>query len=107
MFRDCVGKSGGLALLWNSETDIRVLAYSRSHIEAFVKGDNGFYFSLFYGNPRANMRRHSWDLLRLLKGRAVGSWLVMGDFNEIIHQGDMYVRRERNRSSVGLWLERH
>jgi hypothetical protein len=38
---DSVGKSGGLAFLWNSETNLEVYNYSRRHINVVVKdGEN-------------------------------------------------------------------
>lgn len=39
MFRigvSCVGRSGGLALLWDKESYVTILSYSRYHIDANV-----------------------------------------------------------------------
>ena len=39
---DCVGLSGGLALLWKKDRDVTIQSLSRSHIDATVKaGDAG------------------------------------------------------------------
>jgi hypothetical protein len=34
---DCVGKSGGLALLWSEDVEVEIKNYSRQHINANVK----------------------------------------------------------------------
>lgn len=33
---DCVGKSGGLALLWTEDVDVEVQNYSKRHINAKI-----------------------------------------------------------------------
>jgi len=49
---DPVGRSGGLALLWRGEDNLEIYNYSRRHINAVVKDDEGHpYWKLtgFYG----------------------------------------------------------
>lgn len=36
---DCVGRSGGLALLWSEGIDVEIQNYSRGHINAKVISD--------------------------------------------------------------------
>lgn len=33
----CVGRSGGLALLWNKSTSVSIMSYSKNHIDANVQ----------------------------------------------------------------------
>lgn len=70
-------RSGGLALLWKSDIDIEICSYSKFHVDAFVKSPNSFRFTLFYGHPRVDKRKESWDLLRLLAQNWVGPWMVL------------------------------
>lgn len=102
-FRNCfvvdrVGLSGGLALLWNEEVDLTIKSYSRYHIDALVEEGSSFRFTLFYGNPRASLRKDSWTLLRKLSERVAGPWVVIGDFNEIIDQDEINGERLRDRN---------
>ena len=37
------GRSGGLALLWSREVDLKIKSYTKNHIDAVViETDNGF-----------------------------------------------------------------
>jgi len=86
---DPVGKSGGLAFLWNSESNLEVHNYSRRHINIVVKdGENNPLWKLtgFYGNPNLARRAESWELLQFLNTCHPVPWLYAGDFNEIVEQ---------------------
>ncbi|KAL5804943.1 hypothetical protein ACOSQ3_031743 [Xanthoceras sorbifolium] len=84
---DCVGKSGGLMLLWNDVWDVSVLSFSRGHIDVVIKMENNlrWRFTGFYGCPIPNHRTDSWELLRRLKAVNRLPWLCGGDFNELLH----------------------
>lgn len=60
---DCVGKSGGLLLLWDDELDIDLQSYFRRHIDVFITPAIGTRqrFTGFYGNPDQSQRSHSLD----------------------------------------------
>jgi len=88
---DPVGRSGGLALLWNSVTNLEVYNYSRRHINVVVKdGDNNPLWKLtgFYGHPDCGRRAESWELLKFLKTCHPVPWLCAGDFSEIVEQAE-------------------
>ncbi|XVF71960.1 hypothetical protein PTKIN_Ptkin12aG0082200 [Pterospermum kingtungense] len=80
-----IGRSGGLAMLWNSETQCTIKSYSQNHIDAEVK-ENGtvWRLTLFYGHPETSRRCETWNLLRRLKDLSVLPWLCVRDFNEIL-----------------------
>ncbi|KAL5775011.1 hypothetical protein ACOSP7_012568 [Xanthoceras sorbifolium] len=84
---DCVGKSGGLMLLWNDVWDVSVLSFSRGHIDVVIKMENNlkWRFTGFYGCPVPNHRTDSWELLRRLKAVNRLPWLCGRDFNELLH----------------------
>ncbi|CAM8947913.1 unnamed protein product [Rhodiola kirilowii] len=81
----CRGQAGGLALLWSENTEVDLISLSFFHIDVRIKGESEFFLTLFYGNPRAQDRRGSWELLRHLRKERGEAWIVMGDFNEVAH----------------------
>jgi hypothetical protein len=79
---DCHGRSGGLALLWNSETNIEIQNFSRRHINAIVHDAHtgkAWKFTGFYGNPEPAKRSESWAILRHLSKCCPVPWLCVGD----------------------------
>lgn len=83
---DSVGRSDGLALLWNDEIGVDVQSCSKHHIDVFVVGPKGvsWRFTGFYGNPDRSLRSQSWTLLKRLNDAFTLPWMVGGDFNEIL-----------------------
>ena len=81
-----LGRSGGLALLWNDEVELSIHNYSINHIDAHVRsqGELRWQFTGFYRHPIAHRRRESWVLLDKLHNMDGLPWLLMGDFNEIL-----------------------
>ena len=73
-FTNCFGVDrtdlgGGLLLLWHEDWDVELQSYSTGHIDVLVripKSDSSFtfFFTGFYGNPIATLRKDSWQLLR-------------------------------------------
>lgn len=62
---DCVGKSGGLFLLWSSDVSFSL----KIHIDGWIdwQGDN-WRFIGFYGFREADLKHQSWSLLSQLHG---------------------------------------
>jgi hypothetical protein len=88
---DSVGRSDGLALLWNDMELEEIQNYSRRHINAIMKdGDSEYSWKLtgFYGHPDRTKRHESWALLNYLRSFAPLPWLCVGDFNEITEQSE-------------------
>lgn len=78
-------KSGGLMLLWNDSSVVNIRSFSKGHIDARIQDNNSSWrFTGFYGNPRAEKRVESWELLERLNDNAHESWIIGGDFNEIL-----------------------
>lgn len=79
---DCVGRNGGLCLFWKEEVDVLIRSYSKFHIDASIIWNSKVWrFSGLYGNPNANFRRHTWELLQRLHNHDESTWVVGGDFN--------------------------
>lgn len=84
------GRNGGLAFLWKKDITVDVQSYSDRHIDAIITKDSGFKWRItgFYGNPEANRRKESWDLLKALSKKFQLPWLCFRDFNEIASAGE-------------------
>jgi hypothetical protein len=69
---NCVGLSGGLALMWTSDVVVDLKSYSKYHIDVWVKeSDQGqqWRFTGFYGDPSRSRRKESWRMLRFLRNQ--------------------------------------
>ncbi|XP_059451003.1 uncharacterized protein LOC132181787 [Corylus avellana] len=98
---DCVGKSGGLALLWTETIEVEVQNYSSRHINAKVntKPSVGWWkFTGFYGHPEASKRKEAWGLIRHLATLDPKPWICVGDFNEILYLSEKWGGNGRSRS---------
>lgn len=88
--KDCEGRSGGLAIFWRRGIAFTLRAVSRLYIDGDVVGTNGltWRFTGFYGEPKSDQREVSWKALRVLNAAGQNPWLCMGDFNEILMNGE-------------------
>ncbi|KAA3481221.1 reverse transcriptase [Gossypium australe] len=82
------GSRGGLCLVWREDFRVSLKTFSKIHInvkfeESNVQGD--WRYTGFYGSHYANDQHASWRLLRALGQEQQFSWLVSGDFNEILY----------------------
>lgn len=81
---DPVGRSGGLALFYNNESQAQVLYSSNRMIdvEAVTNGKT-VYLTFVYGDPVPKLREQVWE--RLTRYGLVRSepWFIIGDLNEI------------------------
>jgi hypothetical protein len=84
---DCIGKSGGLALLWDEDVTLDIQNYSQRHINGVVKlgmsGDQ-WKFTGFYGHSNPSKRNEAWALLKHLANFTPLPCVCLGDFNEIL-----------------------
>ena len=87
LFVPCVGRKGGLAMLWARDIDLKIKRYSLNHIDAIINNtENNYKWRLtgFYGHPETHRRYESWHLLAFLNNQLHLPWLCLGDFNEIL-----------------------
>lgn len=82
---DCVGRSGGLAVLWNGGCSCSILSYSNNHIDLMVTEDGvDSRVTGYYGMPDRSRRSFTWNLLRYMSQRNNMPWVVIGDFNDLL-----------------------
>ena len=81
---DPVGRSGGLALFYMNASDV-VINFSNTRmidVEAQIEGHK-VYITFMYGDPVVEYHENVWERLLRMSATRTGSWLLMGDFNEI------------------------
>jgi exonuclease III len=87
VFKECEGKSGGLAMFWKRGINLSLRWMGHMHIDVNIIEDDGFKWRLtgIYEEPRADKREVTWRLLRTLHLQEKLLWVCIGDFNEILH----------------------
>jgi hypothetical protein len=58
-----------------------------------------------YGEPKPSNRHHMWTLLRRIKPRSQEPWLMVGDFNEAMWQGEHSSRSRRSERLMSNFRE--
>ncbi|XP_024171787.1 uncharacterized protein LOC112177760 [Rosa chinensis] len=95
------GQAGGLGVFWNDEVRVQMGTVSEHHIDMVIfggPGDPRWRLTCFYGYARTSERDRSWKLLQDLCDLDSLPWVVIGDFNEILNNGEKIdgpVRAER------------
>src|SRR6266540_1975639 len=81
VFKESDGKSGGLAMFWKREVNLRLRWLGRMHIDVDIVEDDGFKWRLtrIYGEPRVEKREVTWKLLCMLQHQAKLPWVCIGD----------------------------
>jgi hypothetical protein len=95
---DGVGRGGGLALYWNDEIKIQVLSYGLHHVDTLVWDGvhhTAWHATFVYGEPRTHERDKMWELMRQIKPCQYASWLMLGDFNEVMWSFEHFLSRRR------------
>ena len=67
------------------------LTYSLWHIDVILNEEDRkkrWRFTSFYGNPETSKRDESWALIKNLSSKCELSWVIIGDFNELLHANE-------------------
>ncbi|GKU93401.1 hypothetical protein SLEP1_g6995 [Rubroshorea leprosula] len=80
-----LGRAGGLWLFWKSSlVDLEVLSSTNQAIHCLVRQQRLLFLTTFvYVQPHTAMKNEFWSFLHDLALSITGSWVVMGDFNDI------------------------
>ena len=115
------GRSGGLGIFWNEEIKLEVLGYSEYHIDVSVEQmvETKTRITFVYGEAQTSERYKTWDMLHGIAGTSNEPWVVIGDFNEVLHahehdgigqrsqaQMDSFRDAIDTCSFVGYWVQR-
>ncbi|XP_025693017.1 uncharacterized protein [Arachis hypogaea] len=84
------GLSGGLSLLWKSNTNINVYEWCDNYIKANININNDLNWQgiFVYGNPVFQKRRKLWQELTVSNMNQDVAQAFLGDFNDILNQDE-------------------
>lgn len=84
-----VGLAGGLSLSWKDEIQVEILFSSANIIDTRIEARGTFSFvSFIYGAPKATDRPAFWSKLTELGAERDESWLIAGDFNDLLDNSE-------------------
>lgn len=84
-----VRASGGLAVFWKCNVDIEVRYADKHLIDLDVHlGDKRFFVSCVYGEPVKENRPRLWERISRIGIHRKEPWCMLGDFNDLIHNGE-------------------
>ncbi|CAE6200392.1 unnamed protein product [Arabidopsis arenosa] len=97
---DPVGKCGGLALFWKKSVSVEVLYADKNILDLQVEyGVSRLLVSCIYGNPSSDLRHLVWERLSRIGSQRKEGWCLVGDFNEILHNGEKLGGPRRSEAS--------
>ncbi|KAK5843190.1 hypothetical protein PVK06_005634 [Gossypium arboreum] len=101
------GRCGGLALMWRDGMNVSIQNYSKHHINSMVKLENNKHIRVtgFYGHANPNLRSNSWDILRRVGESIREEWIVGGDFNAFLKDGEKEGGRRGVRAQMNEFKE--
>jgi hypothetical protein len=100
---DCIGRSGGMALLWSENINVEIQNFSQRHINGMIEERSSgvpWKFTGFYGHPVPSKRYEAWALLRHLARLNPVPWVCVGDFNEIVELSEKWGGSSRPNSQM-------
>lgn len=91
---ELTGFRGGIILLWNV-VDITVMigGHSVQEVHTLTEVQNPsctWLFSGVYASPRLDERKILWENLKVVATANCLSWVVMGNFNEVLNNDENF-----------------
>jgi hypothetical protein len=102
------GKHGGLALFWDENIQVDLLAIDDLYIDVSVRDDplsDPWRATFVYREPRVEDRHRMWEILQRLKTRSTDPWIVIGDFNEAMWQYEHFSETKRGEKQMADFRE--
>ncbi|CAA7014751.1 unnamed protein product [Microthlaspi erraticum] len=79
-----IGASGGLALFYNNEYDVKIEFSNKRIIDVKASYEGKVVFMSFvYGDPVVKLRDLVWERITRIGTTRTDPWFLIGDFNEI------------------------
>jgi hypothetical protein len=93
------GLSGGICFFGGGILQWLFRVFSKFHIDVLLScpdlGIHQWRLTSFYGEPRRELRKNSWYVLRFLRGQLDSPWICLGDFNEVLSSDEHFGANER------------
>lgn len=89
---NCVGRSGKLAMMRKKEVSLEICVILIRWFTVMWNLPPNWSVNKVYGSLKAEKKGDVWDELRSLWNRAHNSWLMLGNFNEILANTEKYGR---------------
>ena len=106
---DTIGYAGGLWLLWNEDrVEVSKLANTEQEIHVIVKvrsSNLNWLLSAIYASPRCAERQVLWGNLKMMAEVHDFPWVMAGDFNEPLMEGDKFGGRGLSVNGALLFKE--
>ena len=102
------GLSGGLALWWNNEVEVKVIEAIKNCIDTLVEMEDKKGRSRvcwIYASTDFDERRNQWDYIKKSVEIFDIPWLCIGDFNEIKENGEKKWGRIRGKRRINNFQE--
>ncbi|CAE5962987.1 unnamed protein product [Arabidopsis arenosa] len=86
---DPIGRCGGLAVFWKDSVKVDFKFFDKNLLDAQVQfGAANFFVSCVYGDPDRSKRSVVWERISRIGIGRRDRWCVLGDFNELMHNGE-------------------
>lgn len=83
------GLSGGLALFWKKTVHMELLYVDKNVMDCHIRfGSFSYFVTCVYGDPFLKYRHKMWERINRIGISRKGSWCILGDFNELLHNGE-------------------
>lgn len=86
-----IRKGGGIIVAWNKFMNVNVLECNPFVTHVFLQNHDiskGIYVSFVYRLPKLQNRHLLWDWIISNSATIAGSWLLLGDFNQVLNLED-------------------
>ncbi|XP_071905731.1 uncharacterized protein [Coffea arabica] len=103
---DPVGLAGGLAVLWKEEVKVKQVLFTTFTIELLIVDSDTsleWWCVCIYASPDASIRKAQWEVINRRRQIWGEAWVVMGDMNDIVSQGEKWGGRDRADNSFNTF----
>jgi hypothetical protein len=76
------GRSGGLGIFWNNNTNVQILPFSQYHIDSIIteQDQEPWRLTCVYGKAQTNQRFKTWDMLKFIRSSSGFTMGMHGGF---------------------------